>query len=377
MSYDSSTGIISAPVSIDDVRSCLGESSYDLGTLCKSDKINIWAKYKPIALRGDFINLTNTLWWRGSGNCGLFPKCVNTLKELIAAQDGNMNGWTYSKPLGNEYTPYRLLDFVGYYHNAQKPFSTLLVPKEKKWTEGTSEKVTITVSPSPPHDYSLSYLNFDCFYNNYFTIYCVKGSQSFAVSADNTVSAGGNSVEIPLNTFGSTGEVTLYQCFATKPWSVGVVGGSMYTVPKTSPTIMTLVGSYFTISWSNEKDYVRIPMKEQDIDITIKNDTTDQYIITKIIVIASFKTTFTEAAKDTDGETKQWSGSYTLKVDASLTKTFQLKAGCKLTTTTMAGGTVTYSVGPTIFVRVDTSPGGDFYYQKSIPPVIFSTPYST
>ena len=46
MPYNSETGIISAPVSIDDVKRALGESSNDLATLCKSENINIWSKYK-------------------------------------------------------------------------------------------------------------------------------------------------------------------------------------------------------------------------------------------------------------------------------------------------------------------------------------------
>lgn len=54
MSYNSNTGIISAPVSIDDVKQALGESSNDLATLCKSENINIWSRYKPISCKGDF-----------------------------------------------------------------------------------------------------------------------------------------------------------------------------------------------------------------------------------------------------------------------------------------------------------------------------------
>lgn len=54
MSYNSDSGIISAPVSIDDVKQALGESSNDLATLCKSDNINIWSKYKPISCKGEF-----------------------------------------------------------------------------------------------------------------------------------------------------------------------------------------------------------------------------------------------------------------------------------------------------------------------------------
>lgn len=54
MSYNSENGIISAPVSIDDVKRALGESSNNLATLCKSENINIWSKYKPISCKGEF-----------------------------------------------------------------------------------------------------------------------------------------------------------------------------------------------------------------------------------------------------------------------------------------------------------------------------------
>lgn len=54
MPYNSENGIISAPVSINDVKQALGESSNDLATLCKSENINIWSKYKPISCKGDF-----------------------------------------------------------------------------------------------------------------------------------------------------------------------------------------------------------------------------------------------------------------------------------------------------------------------------------
>ena len=49
-----SNGKIIAPVSIEDVKTILGESSNDLATLCKSENINIWSKYKPISCKGDF-----------------------------------------------------------------------------------------------------------------------------------------------------------------------------------------------------------------------------------------------------------------------------------------------------------------------------------
>ena len=43
-----SNGLITAPVSIDDVASALGHGSYDLGTLCMSNNVNKWSFRKPI-----------------------------------------------------------------------------------------------------------------------------------------------------------------------------------------------------------------------------------------------------------------------------------------------------------------------------------------
>lgn len=45
---------ITAPVSIDDLKNLFGEGSGDLATLCTSQKINVWAKYKPTVFPSPF-----------------------------------------------------------------------------------------------------------------------------------------------------------------------------------------------------------------------------------------------------------------------------------------------------------------------------------
>ncbi len=55
-----SNGKITAPVSIYDVQKTLGESSTDLGTLCRSLKINKWAKFKPVPIGMNFSVRINT-----------------------------------------------------------------------------------------------------------------------------------------------------------------------------------------------------------------------------------------------------------------------------------------------------------------------------
>lgn len=110
-------GIISAPVSIDDVKSILGESSNDLATLCKSASINMWAKYKPVDSNNVFLDIKNG--WKGKQNdCNIsYPKTSNlsSVKDFYS-QDNN--GYSYRQVSA----PYRLGDFLGYNHNAKSEF---------------------------------------------------------------------------------------------------------------------------------------------------------------------------------------------------------------------------------------------------------------
>lgn len=145
MSYNSSTGIISAPVSIADVKSALGASSNDLATLCKHANINKWAKYKPISVgiirRLVYSEITNAKF-------GLTPAQNALLKQYSDGSTGtavanstilenilNANAdWEYNRPSGGTSSPYRLTDFYapadndssyGYYHDTPQPLSNV------------------------------------------------------------------------------------------------------------------------------------------------------------------------------------------------------------------------------------------------------------
>lgn len=153
MSYDSSTGVISSTkISIDDVRSVLGESSYDLGTLFLSDKVNKWSQKKPVLLKNYlFVDSTTSKvsqinpitsmnvsvpWWYGDLNfvtsgsyswftiCGIKVPIVHSVNNstcvsIIDGYSSNGMNWTYLSRTGY---PYRLTDFGGYDHNATCPF---------------------------------------------------------------------------------------------------------------------------------------------------------------------------------------------------------------------------------------------------------------
>lgn len=108
-------GIITKPVSIDDVRKTLGNSSCDIGTLCRADNINPLSRCKPVCYPSIFaVNDEKNGIYLGTGitaGAELSPSTIATsiIPPLIS---------TYKKPSGGTQEPFRLTDFVGYCHNA-------------------------------------------------------------------------------------------------------------------------------------------------------------------------------------------------------------------------------------------------------------------
>lgn len=161
MSYNSDSGIISAPVSIDDVKQALGESSNDLATLCKSENINIWSKYKPISCKGDFkeypiredseetvtssygyytcavrcgMNIPMDTYRNLYNNYGGEGFAINGSENLYINNVYGINGHTRDNtstvvsgkhfPKGGVNSPYRLSDFRNY--NSKAKINTFL-----------------------------------------------------------------------------------------------------------------------------------------------------------------------------------------------------------------------------------------------------------
>lgn len=156
MSYNSENGIISAPVSIDDVKQALGESSNDLATLCKSENINIWSKYKPISCKGEFkeypiredsdeivtssyskytcvvrcgMNIPMDTYKNLRNNYGgegfAINGCYNFYVDNIYGRNGGISADTTTMvsgkhfPKGGANSPYRLSDFRNYNSKAE------------------------------------------------------------------------------------------------------------------------------------------------------------------------------------------------------------------------------------------------------------------
>lgn len=166
MSYNSETGIISAPVSIDDVKRALGESSNDLATLCKSENINIWSKYKPISCKGEFkeypiredseeivtssyskftcvvrcgMNIPMDTYKNLRNNYGgegfAIKACSNLHKDNVYGYNGYISDNTSTSvsgkhfPKGGANSPYRLSDFRNYSSKATRNAFMTSIPQ--------------------------------------------------------------------------------------------------------------------------------------------------------------------------------------------------------------------------------------------------------
>lgn len=169
MSYNSETGIISAPVSIDDVKQALGESSNDLATLCKSENINIWSKYKPISCKGEFKeypiredseeivtssyskytcvvrcgmnipmdtykNLRNNYGGEGFAINGCYNFYIDNVYGRVDGIHGDTTTMVSGKhfPKGGANSPYRLSDFRNY--NSKATSDTFLTSLPQRHT---------------------------------------------------------------------------------------------------------------------------------------------------------------------------------------------------------------------------------------------------
>ena len=117
------------------------DNKYYLGDICTSSHINPWSRKKPVIWNQWNPDRTLNAWWKtANGMCGfrvnttsqdysqrdVFTELSSLAAEFIA---GRYHPWVYERPTGGSSSPYRLLDFDGYSHNAQSPagevFSTM------------------------------------------------------------------------------------------------------------------------------------------------------------------------------------------------------------------------------------------------------------
>lgn len=245
-----SNGIISGSVrQIADVKTVLGESVNTLSGLCKSTKINMWAKYKPV----QFTGTRSTTWWKGRLlDCGIDPYKLSSrtsVADIVNHCDGTANGWSYyGRPNGSTY-PYRLLDFQGYNHNATPPVNSFTLGAttiSNKSGDKLSAYITIRYNASGD---MLSLADINAISPCYLGIYCRRNGTTTGYEGycTTTIGNGGDYVEVSTNGW-TAGTYKVYPFLSTA--SKSGVAADFYTIPMMSPPTLSVVASTVSIGIS-------------------------------------------------------------------------------------------------------------------------------
>lgn len=177
-----SNGIISKPIDLKaDIATVLGESSTDLGTLCKSGAINKFSKVKPIVYPS-VTELTDAQ--RKSKRYGL---------TILGGGHGTMNTghtpWAYNRPTGGSSSPYRMSDFANYNHAATNPVKSVVWP-DRMVTNGTSTSPNFSVTvPFRRSSEDNSMLGLDDLFDTscYLAVILVSGTTYYAATSPMTL----------------------------------------------------------------------------------------------------------------------------------------------------------------------------------------------
>lgn len=259
MSYNSSTKIISAPVSIRDVQQALGLSYNDLGTLIQNGAINIWAKYKPVHSNllqtTDQWDFTNSVWkssatWfhgnptgslQATVSYGLTAWSAGLIQDIIDKYDegSTMNGWVYNRPTGGSSSVFRLEDFAMYKHDVNS-FASSFQCNDPTLDSEHVAKLFATFFYTPESTYSVTPENI-LGGAKYFGIAVVNGSGTIMGYATSS-SAGSVTAIVELDNLTAGYNYKVYPFWADSAVSSSGSAGNntFYTVPLLSPATITV-----------------------------------------------------------------------------------------------------------------------------------------
>lgn len=261
-------GIIQAPVTIADVKTTLGETSNDLAALCRSDKINMWAKYKPVELNKTFTSdefdfenrkwRDNATWYRGAdfegvGICGIKIAHSSTLQSLTELYDKGLGNWERVKVGSTFVCPYRLSDFIGYKHAATAPFKRPFVAS--KTNENGSVFATMMIKNLDTEN-ELTLQEFGKLSEAYLGLALkdAAGRLVYFMTTDKPLKNGGINVEIQGIAFAPGNyKAYLFLCSSVLALNKPPVQATYYTIPDFKPSVVNItsdaqhIDDYFTI----------------------------------------------------------------------------------------------------------------------------------
>lgn len=316
-----SNGKIIAPVSIDDVKSVLGESSNDLATLCKSSKINMWAKYKPTIYPSPFPDD----WYKAKdGNYGINITVANgkgNWKDLVGEYSKTNNGYEniYNRPTGGANAPYRLGDFRGYFCDANPEVKDYLTTS-KFIRESDTNQLLVNYNPVSVDGSEISYFEFAVFKDKYFGYIITDKSKTKLMYITTASTVGSFTVPLPKNAL-QVGDYLAFPMFCSYNYSSNHNLSAMtcYAIPN-------LAGgkrlSIISQSDSTSSNFAYISAKEQlgEIIVTLKMNE-NANTVNNVSVCCVYQTDPTKGQNMVVGEYTKKIG--TMKAGETKTATFR------------------------------------------------------
>ena len=279
-----SNGVINAPVSLHaDVCQVLGLGQpCDLGTVCQSGKINIWAKYKPVQ-----FNSISELSERSryEVNYGIDVNSAYSLDiASLFTKAASNPGWGYVRPTSY----FRLTDFIKYNHKAIQPYRYSFPESDttNKSTFSTTFYIVINSGAeiNPATDFvALDSLNKDLF--KFGVAYKHKdwSTSEIKFAVGNSVSSNPSTIEIPI-TFSTMGEYTLLPVITQETGGASTAaptiylpnGYRTYTLTRVYSQALVTLSNFSSISWlySNNLLYQTLSASTTNLSITSKDGST-------------------------------------------------------------------------------------------------------
>lgn len=273
-------GKITPPISIDDVKSVLGESSNDLATLCKSAKINKWSKNKPIKHNCLFkpteaqkkeanYGISNIPYYRLLGK--MTQDVINgSMKNAtnISTLDTRIEPWHYQQPMGGYASPYRLGDFDGYFANASAPIGAIT---ETEIESSLSGKVSVVFNKNTDTVSSLTFNDLASdkdFSNQYLGLCLSDGNKSFYMTQKVGFDDGDDVTISMLDSFGIFFRTAkLFPYFDNKTRLVLVAFVFISTTPIVADKNVTTNNNVFTPLYFTKCNIV-ISKKDINVELT-------------------------------------------------------------------------------------------------------------
>ena len=272
-------GKIVAPISIDDVKSLLGEPSNDLATLCKSANIKKWSKNKPIKHNCLFkpteaqkkeanYGISNIPYYRLLEK--MTQDVVNgSMKNAtnISTLDTRIEPWHYQHPIGGYASPYRLGDFDGYFANAESPIGEIA---ETEINSSLSGKVSVIFNKNTDIVSNLTLNDLASekdFSNQYLGLCLSNGNKSFYMTQKIGFDEGDDVTISMLNSFGIFFRTAkLFPYFDNKTRLVLVAFVFISTTPIVADKNVTTNNNVFTPLYFTKCNIV---ISKKDIDISL------------------------------------------------------------------------------------------------------------